>query len=386
MDIITSAAHREALKEIIQNQNGSLARLAAELRTEAEFALSHPLYSVTFSETRAASGDRHDYYSEAPYWWPDPNNPGGKFIRRDGEIFPGYCHRHRDDMTDMAHDFHLLAAAGYLFDEPKYTDHAAEIVKTWFLDEDTKMNPHLTYAQAIFGVTKGRGIGIIDTNSLIGVATGMEYFAEDARYTDIVSGVKDWFAAYLHWLDTSKNGTDERDYFNNHANWWNAQASAYAAFVGDKAMLDACAKRLINRILPQQTGEDGSFTDELTRTKSLTYSFYNLDACAVTAEILYHQGIDLWNTPAADGRSLRLSLDYMHPYYINPYLWRLPQIAGTGIGPHPAFQFAACRIDPKYAEGTAVRSEGRKTIESINCGALCFLEGYDGSVDEDNLQ
>ena len=386
MDILTSAAHREALREKITAGKGLYARIGAELRMEASLAMRHPLYSVTFSETRAASGDRHDYYSEAPYWWPNPDDPGGKFIRRDGEIYPGYCHRHRDDLIAMSHDFYLLSAAGALLDEPDFTARAAEIAKVWFLDAETKMNPHLTYAQAIFGVTKGRGIGIIDTTSLIGFTAGMEYFSGDARFVGIADGVKAWFADYLYWLDHSKNGIDERDYINNHANWWNAQAAAYAALTDDTAMLAGCADRLLHRILPRQTGEDGSFTDELTRTKSLTYSFFNLDATAITAEILYHRGIDVWHAEADGGRSLALSLDYMLPYYINPYTWRLPQIVGTGIGPHAAFQFGALRLDKKYAEGTKLRAEGRKTVELINCGALCLLEGYDGGVNEDNLQ
>lgn len=377
MEIFVTAGHRQALKEKLSQGNGSFAFIRAALLFEAENRFKHPLYSVTFTPSKAASGDPHDYYSEAPYWWPDPQNPDGPFIRRDGEIYPGRFCRHTDDMSAMADDVYLLSAAGYLLDRPDCTARANALLKTWFLDADTKMNPNLNCAQAIYKVTKGRGIGIIDTTRLILVVAAMDYFALSPEYAETVKGLQAWFADYFTWLDTSKNGIDERDYFNNHANWWNTQAAAFSAFCGDSATVKRCAARLLEKILPEQTGADGSFTDELTRTNSFTYSLYNLDACAVTAEVARGYGMDLWNTPLADGRGIRKSLDYLYPFYKNPFLWERKQITGKNISAHLAFQLASVRVDPAYGGAEALRRDGSYCFASLGyAGPLCFLEGY----------
>lgn len=376
MNILITDKYKEGLRKSFLAGEASLDRARGELKLEADLALKRPLRSIVDTPGKAASGDVHDYYSEAPYWWPDPKNPSGPFIRRDGEIYPGRFDAHRALMEAMTADFYLLSAAGYLLAKQEYTDRAKEIAAGWFLDEKTRMNPHLDYAQAITGVTKGRGIGIIDTVTLIRFMAGMDFFAEDARMSGTVQALKGWFADYLQWLDTSKNGIAERDYFNNHANWWNAQSAAYAAFVGDEKMLAACAERFKTRILPVQTREDGAFVDELTRTRSLTYCFYNLNAAAATAEILYHAGIDLWHYETGDGKSLQKSLDYMLPYYENPYLWRHEQIAGPSIPPQASFCLAAVRLDAKYGVPTAERAAGRRLFALDNAfGAVMLTEG-----------
>jgi len=377
MELFTTESHREWLKrQITDASSAEFIRIRAELQAEADIRMKNPLYSVTFSESRAVSGNPHDYYSEGPYWWPDPKNPGGPFIRRDGEFYPGHMNTHRRDMEKMTCDAYILSAAGYLLGRQDCTARANQIIRTWFLDEATKMNPHLNYAQAIFGHTPGRGIGIIDTTTLIRLIAAMEFFASCDGTADTVDGLKEWFCAYLNWMDTSKNGIDERDYFNNHANWWNAQAASYAAFLGDGAMLSRCFARFTDVIIPGQTGADGSFTDELTRTKSFSYSMFNLEACAVTAEIAHHRGMDLWNAVCADGKGIAKSLDFMLPFYENPLLWKHPQIVFDGGSPSAAFQLGGVRIDGKYSAAAKKKSENRRYFTAgSHMGALCLLEG-----------
>ena len=55
-----------------------------------------------------------------------------------------------------------LAAAYKITGERKYADHAAAHLRAWFIDEATRMNPNLQYAQAIQGRFTGRGTGIIE--------------------------------------------------------------------------------------------------------------------------------------------------------------------------------------------------------------------------------
>ena len=352
-------------------------RIASELETEAEIRMKNPLYSVTFSKSRAKSGNPHDYYSKAPYWWPDPKNPGGRFIRRDGEFYPDRMISHMEDMKKMVDDVYILTVAAYLLDRADLAERANKLLCTWFLDEKTLMNPHLDYAQAIFGVSDGRGIGIIDTVKLIPLIAAMDYFTEISGVSDTVSGLKKWFADYLTWLDTSKNGIDEREYFNNHGNWWNSQAAAFAVFTGNEKMRDFCFDRLVTKIIPEQTGTDGSFTDELTRTRSYTYSLYNLDACAVTAEIAYNCGVDLWNKQCNDGKGIKTSLDFMHEYYKNPTLWTYPQLELENITPRLCYQLGSVRVDAKFKDAHNLRKSGFRYFSSVgHMGAPCLVDGY----------
>lgn len=378
MEIFTKDIYKEYLKKNIQDKtNAEFARIAGELETEAEIRMKNPLYSVTFSESRAKSGDPHDYYSEAPYWWPDPNNPGGRFIRRDGEFYPDRMINHMLDMKAMVDDVYILTVAAYFFDRADFAKRADKLLRTWFLDEETKMNPNLNHAQAIFGVSDGRGIGIIDTVKLIPLISAMDYFTEIPGTADTVNGLKAWFSDYLTWLDTSKNGIDEREYFNNHGNWWNSQAAAYAVFTGNDKMRDFCFDRLINKIIPEQTGTDGSFTDELTRTRSYTYTLYNLEACSVTAEVAHNCGVDLWNKPCKDGKSIAKSLDFMLEHYKNPTLWTHEQIGLENLSPKHSYQLASVRIDGKYKEAHDIRKSNMRYFAEVgHMGCPCLLEGY----------
>ena len=377
MEIFTTDERKAGLKEKIAKRDGEYGFIGYCLKYEAQKAIGCPLYSVTYTKSRAASGNPHDYYSEAPYWWPNPENPDGPFIRRDGEIYPGRFEKHTLDMSEMAKAVYILSCAGYFFESREYTAKAEALLDNWFINAGTAMNPSLDYAQAISGVSLGRGIGIIDTAALILVISAMDYFTAAGGSKETTERLKDWFGKYVTWMDTSKNGKDERDYFNNHANWWNTQAASFSAFSGDTAMAKRCFDRLINKIIPEQTGPDGEFIDELTRTNSLTYCLYNLEACIVTAQAAAMYGIDLYSAETLDGKGIRKSLDYMFPFYKNPYTWEHKQISGRNIAPSVSFQLARERLDKKYASAQKLRSAGVYPLANLgHIGALCFLDGY----------
>ena len=295
-----------------------------ELRERAEAMMKLPYLSVTQDKSPAASGDIHDYYSEGPYWWPDPKNPDGPYVRRDGEFNPERFNAHNEKLMKLSSAVYTLAAAGLYLDEPAYTKRAVEHIRVWFLNAETKMNPNLNHAQAIRGITTGRGIGIIDTTVLLQVVNGANLIEYGGDYGDDIAALKAWFAEYVHWLRTSENGIYERDYFNNHSNWYNTQLAGFLAFIGEDPT--PCFEHFIKVILPKQTGEDGSFTDELTRTNSYMYSGFNLEASALICHIAESYGFDLWGAVAENGRSMRRSIEFFKPYYKNPFEWKHRQI------------------------------------------------------------
>lgn len=377
MEVFTKDSYKYFLKENMHNKRGEFAKIANELEFEAERRMTNPLYSVTFDKSKALSGDVHDYYSEAPYWWPDEKNPGGAFVRRDGQFNPDRFVKHSKSMEQMAEDMYILTLAGFMFDEEKYTERAIKLLDTWFVDSKTKMNPHLEYAQAIYKVTPGRGIGIIDTVNLLKVIAAIDYITQSDKYNSCVEGVRDWFNSYRTWMNTSKNGLEEKEYPNNHSNWWNAQMASYSAFCGDEKMKKESFNRLTEKLLPSQTGDDGEFIDEMTRTNSLHYCFYNLSATAITAEVAYNSGVDLWNKTLEGDKGIVKSLEFMYPYYENPYLWRHKQISGNNFGIMLAFQLAAKHVDKKYARANKIRRSGMAYFDRVKfIGAECFVEGF----------
>ena len=70
----------------------------------AEAYLGEAPVTVTASSSPRSAGGRHDYFSEADYWWPDPANPGGPYVQRDGQSNPDNFddHRARDAPPERA--------------------------------------------------------------------------------------------------------------------------------------------------------------------------------------------------------------------------------------------------------------------------------------------
>jgi hypothetical protein len=294
----------------------------------ADQALKIEPLTVTSAVAPRSPGGLHDYYSEGDYWWPNPANPAGPYIRRDGRSNPDKFDAHRDVMIALSLAVPALAAAFKVTGKRRYADHAALHLDAWFVTEATRMNPHLSFAQAIIGVNTGRGIGVIDTLHLVEVARAVAVIdsAHPNRFR-LANGdaIRGWFAAYLTWLTTSKNGTDERDEKNNHGTCWILQAAEFARLTNNAEVTRLCRDRFKSAIIPNQIAPDGSQPLELARTKPFGYCLFNLDVMSTCAHILSTKSDDLWRFETADGRSVRRALAHMAPYIRTKKSW-----------PHPA--------------------------------------------------
>jgi hypothetical protein len=278
--------------------------------------------TVTASPAARSAGGLHDFYSEGDYWWPDPKNPDGPYIQRDGMTNPDNFVAHRRAMTRLSIQVAALVAAHRLTGEESYARHAIRHLRAWFVDRATRINPNLQYAQAIKGITTGRGIGIIDTIHLIEVARGAQLLAEKGLLRgEERDGVNTWFTDYLRWLTTSKNGQDEKNAKNNHGTCWVMQVAAFASLVEDKKTQAECRTRFKETLLPDQMAVDGSFPLELKRTKPYSYSLFNLDAMATICRIASAPGDDLWAFSAGDGRNIRKAIEWMFPYVQDKKRW-----------------------------------------------------------------
>jgi hypothetical protein len=291
------------------------------LKAAAEFLRDEPV-TVTAATCERSAGGAHDFYSEGDYWWPDPDHPDGPYIRRDGLSNPDNFSAHRHAMIRFSIRVGTLTSAYRLTSDKQYSDAAIKHLRAWFVEEATRMNPDLQYAQAIKGVSKGRGTGIIDTVHLIEVARSAQILERAGLLNGRdLTGTKKWFADYVKWLTTSANGQEEMKAANNHGTCWVMQVAAFADFVGDQEQLAACRKRFKEVLLPSQMAADGSFPEELRRTKPYGYSLFNADAMATICQILSAPNDNLWKYSTPDGRNVHAAVEFLYPYMQDKTTW-----------------------------------------------------------------
>jgi hypothetical protein len=287
----------------------------ARVIAAADQYLKEKPVTIMASHSPRSAGGLHDFFSEGDYWWPDPKNPAGPYIQRDGMSNPDNFVEHRRALMRMSVQVPALTAAWMITRKRKYAEYAVEHLRAWFVDDATRMNPNLQYAQAIKGITTGRGIGIIDTIHLVEVARSIEVLeGSKVLGSTELNSIKKWFADYLQWMTTSKNGIEEREAKNNHGTCWLMQVAAFAHLTDNKDLLDYCRNRFKTVIVPNQIDKDGSFPQELRRTKPYGYSLFNLEALSTIAQILSTPTDDLWRFETPEGHGLRSAMDYMFPY------------------------------------------------------------------------
>ncbi|MFC0517299.1 alginate lyase family protein [Mucilaginibacter angelicae] len=296
--------------------------LKKQIMAEAAWAMQQQPVTVTASSSPRSAGGKHDFFSEADYFWPDPKNPEGPYINRDGLTNPDNFVEHRKAMIRFSKIVGALASAYKITGDVKYVRQAVIHLKAWFVDPETMMNPSLWFAQAVKGQFTGRNYGIIDTIHLMEVAQGI-IVMEKAMDAETTAGVKKWFADYTQWLMTSKPGMQERDVKNNHATCWAMQVASFAKLCKNEVVLDSIRIRYKTILLPRQMGTDGSFPLELERTKPYGYSIFNLDAMTMLCQILSSPQDNLWNFETADGKSIKKGISYLYPFVSDKSKWAL---------------------------------------------------------------
>lgn len=274
-----------------------------------------------------SKGGIHDYYSEGDYWWPNPEDTDGAYIRKDGISNPDNFKEHRKALIRFNEIAGTLTTAYLLTGKKTYLKHIVPHLKAWFINEETRMNPSLWYAQAIKGEATGRGIGIIDTVHLIEVARAVEIMEEEENILSKEEDnlIKNWFRTYLNWLTTSPFGIEERDNGNNHSVTWALQVAVFAHLIKDNEKLDFCRRFYKTTLLPEQMECDGSFPLELVRTKPYGYSIFVMDAMSALCQVLSVTEDNLFNYTTEDGKSLEKGMEFLFPFLEDKELWPYAQ-------------------------------------------------------------
>jgi beta-galactosidase len=294
------------------------------LKAAADALAMQPV-TITAFHAKLNEGGANDFYSNGDYWWPDPTKPDGlPYIQRDGESNPDNFLQHRLAVRDLRDAVAELAAAHQIAGKDQYAQKAAELLRVFFLDETTRMNPHLKYAQAIPGKSPGRGIGIIDALHLAEVPMAVAVLQKSPSFPlAVLAGLKKWFAELSDWMITSKNGQEEASAKNNHAVAYWLQMASFARFTGDEAKLKECRRQFKEVFVPNQMAADGSFPAELKRTKPYAYSIFQLDNMTTLCQLLSTADDNLWEFELPDGRGIRKSVAYLYPFLADKPKWPL---------------------------------------------------------------
>lgn len=288
----------------------------------AEKEMSRIIVPVTEKSIIAISGDKHDYVSMGPYWWPDPSKADGlPYIRKDGQRNPEIENLDRNKIDGLMKNVRALAYAYYFSKDEKYAKKATESLKMWFLDEKTKMNPNMNYGQMIPGRNegKGRAEGIIDTYSFVELVDCIKILSESkAIKKKDLEALKQWFSDYTDWLLDSEIGQNERAAKNNHGLAYDIQVTAYSMFAGRTDVALNIINGFAENRLFKQIEPDGSQPLELARTIALHYSIFNIEHAMDMCDLAKLNGIDLFNVETEDGRSISKAIDYIRVYLGKP--------------------------------------------------------------------
>ncbi len=292
----------------------------------ANAALEVKPFSITAHRSPLSEGGPGDFFSMSDYYWPDPNKSDGKpFVHRDGESYPGIFNAHRKELMGMRDATSALAAAYKVTGDPRYATKACELLKVFFVDPGTRMNPELEHAQVMVGIpAPTRGIGLIDTLHLIEVPMSILALQGSAALNpQLDASLKQWFKDYLAWFTTSPRGKDEGSRTNNHAVAYWLQVAAFNQLAGDESLRAEIIRQFKEVFVAVQMAPDGSFPLETRRTKPYAYSIFQLDNMATLCLLLSRTEKGLWDFEGPDGRSMRKAMAYLYPYLADKSKWPL---------------------------------------------------------------
>ena len=325
---------------------------------DAKKALTAKVEPITSKQAKPPSGDKHDYMSQAPYFWRDQKSSTGlPYIRRDGERNPEIKQYPDHDVMDtMVQTVERLSLGYFVTGKNEYAARAGEILRMWFINPSTKMNPNLEYAQAIPGLNTGRGIGLIETRGLTRVVDSVGMLAGSSSWSKAdQAGVEAWFSKFLSWMQESKNGKDESRSKNNHGTFYDVQIASYALFVGNRDLARTTLENAKQKRIATQIEKDGRQPLELARTKSWDYSVMNLEGLVDLAELGEHVDIDLWNFQTADGRGIRKAILYLEPFARDPSKWPYKQIVPINASKFNEIALNASSVykDPEFRSASS---------------------------------
>lgn len=311
------------LNAVKNNSSNQHAKLILGIANEN---LDSKIKTITSVESTMGPEYKHDYFSEGPYWWPNPENPDGSYIRHDGKRNPDRFVEHKNLHMKFYRALTSLAISAWMTGEKKYAERAEEFINAWWINPETKMAPHLKYAQMIRNKNTIRGVGIIETHRYVGLIESLILLKSTGMLNPAtIEGMDKWWNEYYTWLTESEWGIDEEERGNNHSSWWAAQAATIAEYLGKREDLKKYFEYGKHFLVDRQITEDCEQPLEDERTLSLNYNVFNLDALSFLASVLYKQNYDLFNYEG-NGCTIVGAASRITSFVLEPDTWELEQI------------------------------------------------------------
>lgn len=234
--------------------------------------------SVT-DKTTTRSGNPHNYESLSIYWWPDPQNPRGPYVARDGEWNPEYKLYDFPRLQQLLDNLHNTSQAYLQTKEKKYYDYYCNQLDTWFINDDTYMLPNFDYCQFIPGKNNGKGNpqGLIDAYNFNQIIDEIEVVnSVSAIGSKRIKALKKWFYSFAQWTEKSPNGKYASKYKNNQAIAY--ETTLYHIYIFTSRPSKARKHALLCfQHIKEQIDDEGRQPQELRRAKPLFYSTYNME-------------------------------------------------------------------------------------------------------------
>lgn len=343
-------------------------RQIEQLRSDAAFLAmaeryAHQQPAVVTRKAVLVSADVHNFESIASYLWPDLQNPG-KWVVRDGQFNPGSDNFNRTDLFAVTRNLIVLSKAYYVTRNPLYKKAYRHQLRAWHLDRQTYMNPNFAYAQMIVGRragNRGEPGGLIDAYHTINIIESIRLMRscgglDGGTYRQ----VRDWYAQFENWMTTDELALEECARTNNHGLAYDITLYNMALFTGNTAHLEQVRSRFGTMRLEAQLLADGTQPAELSRTRPLHYSLFNLthilDFCALCPEV-YEQYKD----------RIINALDHLKPYCMGHAYYRPGDIDDLDHA-EMVFRCQACRVadyDSRNLQPLSVTSSSEDLFHNI---------------------
>lgn len=320
---LMDANYLRATRHRILDGDKTFTPALAELERDAKLALRAGPFSVAEKTNLPPSGDKHDYMSIGPYFWPNPATSNGlPYIRHDGKRNPANRTSDRRALGSMIGSVETLALAWYFTGNEAYAKKATELLRVWFIDSATRMNPNFEFAQAVPGVNSGRGTGLIEMAGMSSLVDSVGLLAGSKSWTDSDQRrLQQWFTQFVQWMQDSKNGRDEAAAKNNHGTYYDLELAAFALFVGKNEIATNVLSAVAAKRIARQIEPDGRQPLELARTNAWGYSTMNLRGLMSLGQLGDKIGIDLWHFETPDGRGIRKALDCLVAFATGEREW-----------------------------------------------------------------
>jgi len=362
-------------RRLFKSKDPQISSLRALLLQLADHSLYLGPWSVMDKPKNncASSKNCHDYFSRHPHIVSRVGKEGKKIlVSQEWTIVPDAMldgnSSHLFDRTrlcSMQYTTTTLALAYFVTRNMTYASRAAELVQTWFIRNETRMNPHMQYAQVEPGPkvkSKPPPQGIIEMKDVYYFLDAVRILRQAGTFSDEDQlALREWFRRYLLWLEASKQGKKEYLAMNSNGVYYDIQIITVAAFVNDTKTMLWYLDRSVSR-LKTQVNQSGAMPWELRRANCEHYQLVALQGWFTLARIGKIVGRNFWDAYPEVVDGMHLSALCRAAYYAIPFFRPREECPGNKLSPN------ATRWWPLWYEA------------QLNCPGLSMANGSELSV------